>query len=303
MDSINVCYAWMQNGFCSRGSNCRFLHPQQHQQQYQQQQQPHAPQGQRQGPQHALQQQQAVTSYDQGYYQGHGRWEREPTWPVQQQHPPQQHPPDRRATGPMLGLHRPAPQHSMPMQEPAQQYFDSATMQQPMQQQMMPAQPGPPRMYPEDMQQPMQPSMQQSYVDPMQQQQWQQDFVQPRHQHQHQHEQQNFMGGPSFGSGPPFRGSGPPGGAGSRGAQEVRGPPNFRQELPPEPTEPAYKTRVWHKSLEESVSTPPSCAITLLLLYSSCACAFLHVVLTLLLCAGAPKRHESQDHVLQPAGR
>jgi hypothetical protein len=120
--------------------------------------------------------------------------------------------------------------------------------------------------------------MQQGFVDLMQQQQWQQDCVDPRNQPP---QQQHFRGGPPFGSGPPFRGaSGPPGGAGTRGPQDLRGPPTFRQELPPEPTEPAYKTRVWHKSLEESVSTSFAVRSHLQLLHrSGCVGASLHVVL------------------------
>jgi hypothetical protein len=94
--------------------------------------------------------------------------------------------------------------------------------------------------------------MQQGFVNHMQQQQWQQGYIDPRDQPP---QQQSFRGGPPLGSGPPFRSSGPPGGAGTRGPQDLRGPPTFRQELPPEPSEPAYKTRVWHKSVAESVST------------------------------------------------
>lgn len=251
---LKVCYAWMQSGYCSRGADCRFLHSQQPQQQ----QQDYGPPMQ-QLPQHGAQHGYPSNEYAQQDYQAAGQWQSDaPAWGgLQEQQYQHQH-----QQGPMRGLHPPAPQQmpmqdpycdpamQQPMQDPYQQQYDPG-MQQPMQQPYLPAQQEP-MMYPGVMQQPLhQPMHPQAYSEgpayrdgpPVQ-------------------DGAPYWGPPSPRNGPsgprnsaPRPGDGPPGPPGPRGSQGFRGRPEPRQELPPEPTEPAYRTRAWHKIVEDEVST------------------------------------------------
>lgn len=242
----NVCFSWVQSGFCARGVDCRFLHPQQ--------------------PQQAAGRNPA----------GAGRWmqQQEAAWQQQHQH-----------TAPM---HAPAPQqHSMQMQEPMQQLtqqlynpalqhqqhtqpFDAATqqsydpaMQQPFMQQGLPAQQG---MYPAEhgmypaggmMQQPAMMQQQQQPMPahmPMQQQPGMQASMAVQQQPQHQQEGGHAFG--MHGASPDRPVYGGPAGGPRGPQQDMRGHnprAGSRHEPPlPEPTEPAYKTRVWHKPLEDA---------------------------------------------------